>query len=269
MEINISRLFGQRYPRLARVLPPFALRPLQELLHEEDINEIFRLFGDLPPDRFLQNVLRHLDIEYTADFSEQISGDGRYIFVSNHPFGGIDGMVLADMLIRRFGDVRVVVNRILSLIEPLQPLWIPVIPNSRQSTEVARLLDSELMGDRPIATFPAGLCSRRTNGVIADPVWKPTFIRKAYASRRSVVPVFFEGELSKRFYHISRLRNALGIKTNIESILLADELFRQRGSRLYIRVGDPIPTEELQQIGIISEQVQYVRERTYALSTRV
>lgn len=268
MEVNITRLFCERYPRLARVLPQFTLRPLQRLLHEEEINQILHLFGNLPPDEFLQNVLKHLDIEYSVSFSERVKPEGRYIFVSNHPFGGIDGMVLADMLIHRFGDVRVVVNRRLSLIEPLRPLWIPVTPNSRQDVETARLFDRELMGDRPIVTFPAGLCSRRTNGTITDPDWRPTFIRKAYASQRSIVPVFFEGALSERFYRVARLRSGLGIKTNIESLLLADELFRQRGSRLRIVVGDPIPTEELQQYGIVLDQMQYVRERTYQLATK-
>ena len=268
MEVNIARLFGERHPRLARVLPSFTLRPLQRLLHEEDINRILRLYGQESPAAFLQSTLRHLDIEYTAVVSERVSSEGRYIFVSNHPFGGIDGMVLADLLIRRFGDVRVVVNRMLSIIRPLAPLWIPVTPHSRQGVEVIRLLDRELVGDRPIVTFPAGLCSRRTNGALADPAWKPTFVRKAYASQRSIVPVFFEGSLSERFYRASKLRNALGIKANIESILLADELFRQRGSRLHITIGDPITIDELQQCGVVTQQVQYVRERAYALAAK-
>lgn len=268
MEVDITRLFSERYPRLARVLPRSALRPLQQLLHEKEINEILTLYGDLPPAAFLRRALNHLDIEYEVEFSEQISPEGRYIFVSNHPFGGIDGMVLADMLIRRFGDVRVVVNRMLSLIEPLRPLWIPVCPNSRQEVDTVRLFDRELMGDRPIATFPAGLCSRRSNGTTADPAWKPTFVRKAYASQRAIVPVFFEGGLSGRFYRVARLRKALGISTNIESLLLADELFRQRGGRLRIVVGDPIPTDELQRQGVIAEQCAYVRRLTYSLATK-
>ncbi len=268
MEIDIARLFGEKYPRLARILPPSSLRMFRSLLHEKEINEILALYGELPPAAFLRSVLRHLDIDYSVRFSERISPDGRYIFVSNHPFGGIDGMVLADMLIRHFGDVRVVVNRMLSLIEPLKPLWIPVRPNSRQDAEAARLFDRELMGDRPIATFPAGLCSRRTSGVLADPVWKPTFVRKAYASQRAIVPIFFEGSLSERFYRVAQLRKAFGIGANIESLLLVDEMFRQRGSRLRIEVGDPISTDELQHHGIIAEQCDYIRECTYSLAAR-
>lgn len=268
MEINIARLVGGRYPRLAKILPSFALRPLQRLLHEREINEILTLYGDLPPAAFLQSTLRHLDIDYSVEFSPKVTRDGRYIFVSNHPFGGIDGMVLADMLIRRFGDVRVVVNRMLSLIEPLAPLWIPVRPNSRQESGVARLFDHELMGDRPIATFPAGLCSRRTNGRVADPEWKPTFVRKAYASQRAIVPVFFEGGLSNGFYRLSHLRKMLGVKTNIESVLLVNELFRCRGAHLRVVVGDPISPMELQQHGVIFEQCNYVREQTYSLAPK-
>ncbi len=268
MEVNIARLFYEQHPRLARLLPPSLIDSLKHLLHESEINEILNLYGNQPPACFLRNTLRHLDIEYRVDFSKRIGPDGRYIFVSNHPFGGIDGMVLADMLIRRFGDVRVVVNRILSHIEPLRPIWIPVTPNTRQASDTVRLFDRELMGDCPIVTFPAGLCSRRRNGTLCDPAWKPTFIRKAYTSQRSIVPIFVEGHLSNRFYRVARLRKALGIKTNIESILLVDELFRQRGSRLRIVVGDPIKSEELQQCGVLFEQCNYVRERTYALATK-
>ena len=269
MEINIAQLLSERYPHWAKILPAFALHSLQRLLHEHEINEILAHYGGLSPAAFLQSTLHHLDIDYSVDFSPRITRDGRYIFVSNHPFGGIDGMILADMLIRRFGDVRVVVNHMLSLIEPLAPLWIPVQPNSRQKAEVARHFDHELMGDRPIATFPAGLCSRLTNGKVTDPAWKPTFVRKAYASQRAIVPVYFEGQLSNNFYRIALLRKTLGIKANIESILLVDELFRRRGCSLRIVVGDPIFPSELQQHGVVFEQCNYVREQTYSLASKL
>ena len=100
MEINIAQLLSERYPHLAKILPAFALHSLQRLLHEHEINEILAHYGGLSPAAFLQSTLHHLDIDYSVDFSPRITRDGRYIFVSNHPFGGIDGMILADMLIR-------------------------------------------------------------------------------------------------------------------------------------------------------------------------
>ena len=202
---------------------------------------------------------------YTVEGLEKLDPKGRYLFAANHPFGGMDGMMLADKLIDRFGDARVVVNDLLMHLEPLRPLWIPVNKHGSQSTAYARKFDEEFFGERPILTFPAGLCSRCIGGEVTDLPWKTNFLKKAYASQREIVPVFVEGRLSNFFYRVARLRVMLGLKLNIEMLWLPDEMFSQKGRHFRIFVGDPIPVSELQRYGGLREQAEFVRKKAYFL----
>lgn len=264
-EIDIARVLAEKAPSLARHLPGFVLRWLRRTIHEEDINYILRTFWELPPREFIHACFRTWGVTYSSEGLERLDPAGRYLFVSNHPFGGMDGMMLADELIGRFGDARVVVNDLLMHLEPLRPLWIPVNKHGAQSAAYARRYEEEFMGERPILTFPAGLCSRRIGGQVCDLPWKPNFLKKAYASQRQVVPVFVEGELSNFFYRVASLRKALGIKFNIEMLWLPDEMFSQGGKHFRIRFGEPLRMTELQAAGSLREQVEFVRKKTYFL----
>ncbi len=177
--------------------------------------------------------------------------------------------MLADKLIDRFGDARVVVNDLLMYLDPLRPLWIPVNKHGAQSTSYARRFEEELAGDRPILTFPAGLCSRRPRGTVEDPAWKSSFLKKAYASQRQVVPVFVEGELSDFFYGVANWRRRLGLRFNIEMLWLPDEMFSQSGKHFRIAVGEPLSAGELSACGTLAEQTEYVRKKTYFLGEKL
>ena len=144
-------------------------------------------------------------------------------------------------------------------------MWIPVNKHGAQSTSYARKFDEEFFGDLPVLTFPAGLCSRPNGGEVTDPEWKISFLKKAYASQRQIVPVFVEGRLSKFFYRVYRIRKALGVKFNIEMLWLPDEMFSQKGRHFRIVVGDPIPVAELQRFGSLHEQALEVRKKAYFL----
>lgn len=264
-EIDIARVLAEKAPGLARRLPGFVVRWLRRTIHEEDINYILRTFWDLPPQEFIRACFRTWGVTYSSEGLGELDPAGRYLFVSNHPFGGMDGMMLADELIGRFGDARVVVNDLLMHLEPLRPLWIPVNKHGAQSAAYARRFEAELFGDRPILTFPAGLCSRRIGGEVTDLPWKVNFLKKAYASQRQIVPVFVEGELSNFFYRVASLRKALGVKFNIEMLWLPDEMFSQGGKHFRILFGKPISTSELQDAGSLREQVEFIRKKTYFL----
>ena len=117
----------------------------------------------------------------------------------------------------------------------------------------------------PILTFPAGLCSRRIDGRVADTQWKTNFLKKVYASQRQVVPLFVEGRLSNFFYRLDRCRKALGVKFNIEMLWLPDEMFSQAGKHFRMVAGEPIAVSELQSLGSLREQTEYIRKKTYFL----
>ena len=269
LQVDVDKVLADKNPGLARLLPRFVKAYLKKIVHQDEVNYVLRSFSHQPPVGFVRSTLDYMEITHRAVGLERLSLDGRYLFASNHPFGGMDGMMLADKLIDRFGDVRVVVNDLLMHVEPLRPLWIPVNKHGAQNAACARRFDEALFGELPILTFPAGLCSRRIDGRIADPEWKTSFLKKAYASQRQIVPVFVEGRLSDFFYNVDRFRKALGIRFNIEMLWLPDEMFSQKGKHFRIAVGDPIPVAELQHCGSLREQTEEVRKKTYFLENKL
>ena len=268
-EIDVSSVLAAKAPRLARWIPRPLIGWLRRTIHEREINHILAEYWSLPPQEFIRACFREWGITYSIEGLDRLDGGKRYLFVANHPFGGMDGMMLADKLIDRFGDARVVVNDLLMHIEPLRPLWIPVNKHGSQNAAYARKMEEEFFGERQVLTFPAGLCSRKIDGRVTDTEWKTNFLKKAYTSQREIVPVFVEGRLSNFFYRVDRIRKALGIKFNIEMLWLPDEMFSQKGRHFRIVVGDPIPVAELQQAGSLREQVEYVRKKAYFLEKKL
>ena len=263
--IDIGAVLADKAPRLARWIPGFVIGWLRRTIHESEINYILEHYWNLPPQEFIRACFREWQVTYTVEGLEKLDPKGRYLFAANHPFGGMDGMMLADKLIDRFGDARVVVNDLLMHLEPLRPLWIPVNKHGSQNSAYARKFDEEFVGEVPILTFPAGRCSRCIGGEVTDLPWKTNFLKKAYASQREIVPVFVEGRLSNFFYRVARLRVMLGLKLNIEMLWLPDEMFSQKGRHFRIFVGDPIPVSELQRYGGLREQAEFVRKKAYFL----
>ncbi len=268
-EIDIGAVLAAKAPRLARFVPRPFVSWLRRTVREREINHILRTYWDLPPQEFIRACFREWGVTYSVEGLERLAPAGRYLFASNHPFGGMDGMMLADKLIDRFGDARVVVNDLLMYLDPLRPLWIPVNKHGAQSTSYARRFEEELAGARPILPFPAGLCSRRPRGTVEDPAWKSSFLKKAYASQRQVVPVFVEGELSDFFYGVANWRRRLGLRFNIEMLWLPDEMFSQSGKHFRIAVGEPLSAGELSACGTLAEQTEYVRKKTYFLGEKL
>ena len=247
--------------RVGHELPGCVLRRLERLLHIEDINDILLAGQGLQPQEFLRYVFQRLNVRYDVSQTARLYDD-RYIFVANHPFGALDGMMLADWILGRWGDVGVVVNDILSYIEPLRELWIPVNKYGRQrSTEEYRhAMES---AGKQILVFPAGMCSRWRDGRVIDLEWQARFVKDARRYDRCVVPVFVGGALSRRFYNIYRFRRMLRIEANVELLLLVDELFGQRGAQVSMVVGQPVDMRSLK--GGVEEQCRVVRSEVYRL----
>lgn len=264
-KVDIALVLQDKAPKLAQKLPRWVVNWLRRVIHEDDLNHIYDNYWNLAPQPFIQACFRDWNVTYSIEGLDRLPRDGRYLFVSNHPFGGMDGLMLSDKLISHFGDVRVVVNDLLKVVSPLEELWIPVNKHGSQKAEYARRFEEAFFGDKPILTFPAGLCSRYIDGRIQDTPWKNNFLKKAYASRRTIVPIFVEGRLSNLFYGLHRVRKALGVKANIEMLWLVDEMFAQHDRHFRIRVGEPIALSDLQAVGDLGEQTEWVRKKCYDL----
>ena len=266
LQVDLDKVIADKNPRLARLLPRFLKRYLKRIIHQDEINHVLRSFSHQTSVEFIRSTLSYMEISYRAVGLEQLSDQGRYLFVSNHPFGGMDGMMLCDELDKRFGSGRIIVNDILMNLKPLAPLFVPVNKHGRQNSDYLRFFREALASDDQIATFPAGLCSRRIDGKVCDTKWKSSFVKNAIESQRDIVPVFFEGRLSNFFYNLSSLRKRLGIKANIEMIYLPDEMFSQHGRHFDIHFGAPVPWQELAAAGSASQNAQRIREMVYAMA---
>lgn len=265
-KVSVKEILRNKAPGVSRWMPWFVKNYLKRIVHEEEVNYYLENFSRLDTIEFIRASLDHMGITYKAAGLDKLPRDGRYIFASNHPFGGIDGLMLAVEIAGRFGDVRVVVNDLLMNLEPLRPIFIPINKHGRQKPEYAQMYKEAFESDMPIVTFPAGLCSRRRNGKVCDLEWKPSFVKQAIETQRDIVPVFFDGRLSDFFYNLSNLRTKLGVKANIEMLYLADEMFKQKGQHFEIRIGDPIPWQQLEGGRNARKTALSIREKAYALS---
>lgn len=265
MEVNIEEVLRKKNPTLSPLIRVPLVKYLKRIVHQDDINFYLHSFSHLSPIEFLRATLAQMQITYRAEGMEKLDPTGRYIFASNHPFGGLDGLMLADETYRHFGDVRLIVNDILMSVAPLSPLFVPINKHGRQNADYSKHYNECLESSVPIITFPAGLCSRRIKGAVVDLPWKTSFVKSAIASGRDIVPVFFDGRLSNFFYRLHSIRAFLGIKVNIEMLYLVDEMFKQSGTHFDIIIGNPITNAELQNGEKASVWSEKIRTNAYNL----
>lgn len=265
MQVDVEKVLADKAPKLAKKLPRFLIRYLKKIVHQDEINHIMGHYGQMEPYEFIHNALEFMGVSWHIVGMENIPKDGRYLFASNHPFGGMDGIILASEVIAHLGDVRSISNDILMVLEPLAPILLPVNKHGAQSRVAAEIFENTFASNTPIQTFPAGLCSRRIKGKITDLEWKSNFVKKSIASERDIVPVHCEGRLSNFFYNLSNTRKRLGVKANLEMLYLVDEMFKQAGNNFNIRFGKPISYKLLKEMPL-RDAVEYVRKASYALA---
>jgi putative hemolysin len=213
----------------------------------------------------VNSLLKHLNVTYTNYGLDKLPKEGRYLFVSNHPLGGFDGVILMSAIGKKYPNVKFVVNDLLMYLRQLRPLFLPVNHHGKQSSSYYKSLQDAYNSDDQILYFPAGLCSRKIKGVITDLPWKKSIIKIAKNHKRDIIPVLFDGRNSNFFYNLSNFRTVLGIKANLEMLYLSDELFRQRNMHFNLYMGEPISYQFLEN-GSVTEMLSFVRNSVYALS---
>ena len=266
LSVDVEKVIRGKSRKLAERLPRFVIEYIKRTIHQDEINRLLYKNREYTGVDFATHILQDLDVTYNVHFtgaSRPIPG-GRYIFVSNHPLGGLDGMILISYIGSSMGDVRFIVNDLLMYIKPLAPVFVPVNKYGRMRHDNTRLFQETFDSDAQVLYFPAGLCSRLIDGEITDLEWKKTFVTKAIESRRDIVPMFFSGENSRRFYRLANLRKRLGVKFNIETFLLPDEMFRKKGTSFDLYIGEPVPYTSLIGEHSHKEWCDIIRKYSYA-----
>lgn len=266
-KIDVEKVLYSKNPALKKVVPHFVVNYLKRIVHQDQLNDFLEKYGHLKDAALIEAGLNHFEIKFKVTGVENIPDSGRFIFVSNHPLGGLDGLVFIYELSKIFPDIKFPVNDILTNIENLSGIFLPINKHGSQAKAAAQMLESAYESDNQILYFPAGLCSRKKNGVIRDLQWQKSFITKAFQHKRDIVPAYFSGRNSNFFYNLANIRKFLGIKVNIEMFYLADEMFRQKDKEISLVFGKPIPWETFDKSRSAMEWADWVKSRSYELDS--
>ena len=211
---------------------------------------------------FVAAALQFLGARYEIDAAglARIPAQGRLLVVANHPSGALDALALLDAIGKVRRDVRIVANDVLSALDNLDGLLLPVrILGGRPAPESLRAVDAALARGECVVVFPAGEVSRLGPRGIRDTRWRRGFLRFARGCDAPVLPVRIQARNSALFYGASALFKPAG------TALLAREMFARRGRRILLQVGAPraIPADRDG-----ATLLREIRRDLYALGTR-
>ncbi len=240
---------------------------LNKFLHIKEINFFLLQNKDKKDLDFFKSLVDYLEIDVNISGEELLPPSGtQCIFVSNHPLGSIDGVVVAYEIGKHYPEgIIIPANDILLHLTNVEDLFIPVNKVGGQAKDLVEAMHQAYSSTKQMMMFPSGMVSRMQKGVIKDPEWKKNFVVKAVEYKRIVVPVYIGARNSALFYWVARLRKKLKINLNIEMMLLPHEMFRQRKRSLTIKIGNPIDYQLFDNSKSPNKWAQHVKEIVYKL----
>jgi len=265
--VDLDKIIRDKAGEKAKYIPKFLVSWLKRIIHQDEVNEFLARTSDKVGVPFLDECVKYLDMDLHITGLENLPKDGKlYTFVSNHPLGGADGVALGKILGNEYnGKIKYLVNDLLMNLHGLAPLCIPINKTGSQSKQFPKMVEEGFNSDNNIIMFPAGLCSRKINGVIRDLPWKKTFITKSVETHRDGVPIHFSGQNSNFFYNLANVCKALGIKFNIAMLFLVDEMYKNVHKSFDVHIGKPIPWETFDKSRTPAQWAQYVQDIVYQL----
>lgn len=244
---------------------------LTEVSGLKKLERFYNAIEDLRDLDFVAAVFRNLDLEIEVDPADlaNVPKDGPLLFVSNHPYGAIDGLALVHVLGRVRPDLKVMANFLLQQLEPLRDRFIGVNPfeqlTSLSSFQGMRQAMAHVKEGHALAIFPAGEVSSWRTEIkgVADPRWKTPVIKMAQHVGAPVVPVWFDGANSVLFHMLGM------IHPNLRTLALPKEMLRMRGRSVRMRIGKPIAAKDIAAFSSTEQLARYLRAKTYALGSGV
>lgn len=245
---------------------------LMQLTKLDKINSFYEQHWQEEAIPFIQDALSQLKVNYQINDSDlkRIPTKGSFITISNHPFGGIDGFILLDFMLKQRPDFKVMGNFLLQQIDPLKPLILSVNPfetykESRSSYSGLKASLEHLKNGNALGIFPAGEVSTFQNDarIIVDKTWSPSVTKLIMKAQVPVIPIYFEGNNSLIFHLLGKIHPLL------RTARLASEMFNKENKTVPVRIGSPIPVKTIQEFDSKIELTQYLRAKTYALGTKV
>ena len=241
---------------------------LMKVLKISTLNKIYNRRSHLEGLDFLNALLEEFDIKFEIPEEDlkRLPKDGAYITISNHPLGGVDGVLLLKLLLERRPDFKIIANFLLHRIEPMKPYIMPVNPFEERKDVKSSVLGikqalQHLRDGHPLGVFPAGEVSTYRDGkLIIDRPWEEGAIRLIKKAEVPVVPIYFHAKNSRLFYRLSKISDTL------RTAKLPSELLTQKKRVIRVRIGRPIPVAAQKEFKRIEEYTEFLRYKTYILA---
>jgi len=246
----------------------FAGWVLMKVLKISTLNRIYNRNKHLDKLEFLDGILDEFQIKFEIPEEDlkRLPKEGPYITVSNHPLGGIDGILLLKLMIEQRSDFKIIANFLLHRIEPLKPFIMPVNPFEDRK-EVASSITGfknaimHLKDGHPLGVFPAGEVSTYRDGkLVVDKPWEDAAMKLIQKAEVPVVPIYFHAKNSRLFYRLSKISDTL------RTAKLPSELLTQKRRTIKVRIGKPISVKDQEEHLNLKDFSDFIRQKTYMLS---
>jgi len=239
-----------------------------KILRISRLNEIYNKHKDKSDLDFLNAILNEIQIrfEIPEEDLQRIPKEGPFITVSNHPLGGVDGILLLKLLLEQRPDYKIIANFLLHRIAPLQPYVMPVNPfedhkDARSSMAGIKQALQHVQNGHALGIFPAGEVSTFKDGkLVVDKPWEPGAIKLIQKAKVPVIPIYFHAKNSKLFYRLS------GISDTLRTAKLPSELLTQKDRVIKVRVGKPITVKKQEELISFDQFHDYLRKKTFILA---
>ncbi|NHF60618.1 lysophospholipid acyltransferase family protein [Flavobacteriaceae bacterium TP-CH-4] len=232
------------------------------------LNRTYNKIKHLEGIEFVEAILDRFEIDYEipVDDLRRLPKEGPYITISNHPLGGIDGVVLLKLMLNHRPDYKVMANFLLQRFEPLAPYILPVNPfedhkDAKSSLQGFKHAMLHLKEGRPIGIFPAGEVSTHKEAkMVVDKPWEEAAIKLIRNAKVPVVPIYFHARNSKLFYRLAKISGVF------RTAKLPSELYTQKNRPIKVRIGQPISVSTQEEQESLEEYTELLRKKTYILS---
>ncbi len=246
----------------------FAGWSLMQILNISALNKIYDRQKHLSDLEFINALIDEFEVKFEIPEEDlrRIPKNGAFITISNHPLGGIDGILLLKLLLEQRPDFKLIGNFLLHRIEPLKPYVMPVNPFEDRKDAKSSLLGLKtalrhLKEEHPLGIFPAGEVSTHREGrLLVDRPWEESAMKLVKKAKVPVVPIYFHARNSKMFYRMASLSDTL------RTAKLPSELLTQKERLIKVRIGNPISVADQNEHQSIPVFTQFLRRKTYMLS---
>ena len=243
-------------------------KAVMRLLAIDKVNYLYDRFGAYNGPEFTTRLLDEVEAHYWVGNAYRLKSlpDGSFITVSNHPYGGLDGIISIDLFAGIRPDYRFMVNRFLSRIETLNSNFISVTPTGNKKTGITgtsikgiRETLEHLNNGHPIGFFPSGAVSAFSlrNLCVSDRKWQKSILRIIHSAKVPILPVRFFDKNSPFFYFLGL------ISWKIRVLRLPAEVFNKKGQKIRLGIGQIISVEEQAQFNTAENLGDFLRKTVY------